>query len=100
MASEHLELEGEMFGALKSENRFLVARCLVALEAMRSPRLAALPAELLDRNDRITVIQGSFALDYTLARLAREIALKFEQSTLGGSGSRQSVFPEPGSRSA
>jgi hypothetical protein len=67
-----------MFKALESDNRFLVARCLVALEAMKSPKLAALPAGLLERNDLIKVIQGSFAFDYTLARLAREIAAKCE----------------------
>lgn len=80
VANEHPELEEKMFKALANNNRFLVARCLVALEAMKSPRLRALPAELLERNDRITVIQGSFALDYTVARLAREIAAKFEPS--------------------
>jgi len=70
-----------MFRALTNENRFLAARCLIALEAMRSCRLNALPPELFNRPERITVLRGSFGQDYTLGRLAQEIASKFAQES-------------------
>jgi hypothetical protein len=88
---EHVELEERIFKALTNENPFLVANCLVALEAMKSTRLSTLPPEIFKRPERLTVINGSFAQDYTLGRLAREISDKFE---LGGSANRsQPVGP-------
>ena len=80
VAREHPELEDRVFKTLSHENRFLVAHCLITLEAMRSSRLCALPPTLFERHGRMTVICGSFAREYTLGRLAHEIATKFEQS--------------------
>jgi hypothetical protein len=93
VAKEHPEFEERVFKALTHENRFLVAHCLITLEAMKSPRLASLPKDLLEREERITLIYGSFAQHYTVGRLAREIGKNFEPSSgaNGGQARRRSL---------
>jgi hypothetical protein len=92
LVREHPDLEEKIFNALTNENGFLVANCLVALEAMKSTRLSALPPEVFGRPEHLTVINGSFAQDYTLGRQAREIA---DKSELGGAANRsQPVGPD------
>jgi hypothetical protein len=76
-AKEYPELEERIFQALTNENRFLVANCLVVLEAMRSPKRNSLPPELFERHDRITLIHGSFAETATISQLARKIVEEF-----------------------
>src|ERR1700744_4515419 len=73
LLEEHRELEERIFGALTQENRFLVSRCLAALESINSPKLAILPSEIFQRDERIRVIIGSFSNSYTVGRFAREI---------------------------
>jgi hypothetical protein len=76
LAKKHPELEDRIFRALTNENRFLVANCLVALEAMNSLKLNALPPELFERQDRIHLVCGSFGEQYTISWLAHDVAAK------------------------
>jgi hypothetical protein len=80
LVKEHPELEDRIFRALTNENRFLVARCLVALEQMKSSKLEHLPSEIFQRDDRIQLIYGSFGSPYTVGRLAREIVDKIAET--------------------
>jgi hypothetical protein len=79
LVQEHPELENRIFRALTNKNRFLVSRCLVALESIHSKKLSALPPEIFRRKDRIQLIEGSFALPYTVGRLAREIVATYQK---------------------
>jgi len=79
LVQQHPELEDRIFRALTNENRFLVSRCLVTLEAIESTKLNTLPPEILQREDRIQLIEGSFAYPYTVGRLAREIVSRFQK---------------------
>jgi len=79
LVEQHPELEDRIFRALTNENRFLVSRCLVTLEAINSPKLSALPPQILQREDRIQLIEGSFAYPYTVGRLAREILARHQK---------------------
>jgi hypothetical protein len=89
---DHPDLEERIFKALTNDNPFLVANCIAALEAMESNRLSSLPREIFERPERLTVITGSFAQHYTLGRLAREIAVKFERD--GAANRSQPVGPD------
>ena len=79
LLEEHPELEERMFNALTNENRFLVSRCLVTLEAVNSAKLAALPSEIFQREDRIQLLNGSFGHPYTVGHLAREILTRYQE---------------------
>ncbi len=79
LVQEHPELEDRIFRALTSENRFLVSRCLAVLESINSKKLSVLPPEIFKREDRIQLIDGSFAYPYTVGRLAREIIARFQK---------------------
>jgi hypothetical protein len=80
LVKEYPKLEERIFKALTDENRFLVSRCLVVLEAIKSPRLHALPPQILERNDRIHLISGSFGSHYTVGQLARKIADRYAET--------------------
>jgi hypothetical protein len=79
LLEEHPELEDRIFNALTNENRFLVSHCLVTLEAVNSSKLAALPSEIFQREDRIQLLNGSFGQPYTVGRLARDILARYQE---------------------
>jgi hypothetical protein len=79
LLEEHPELEDRIFHALTNKNRFLVSRCLVTLEAINSSKLITLPSEIFQREDGITLLDGSFGFPYTVGRLAREIRARYQE---------------------
>ena len=79
LLEQHPELEELILAALTNENRFLVSRCLAALESIKSPKLSVLPPDIFKREDCIQLINGSFAQPYTVGRLAREILARYQK---------------------
>jgi hypothetical protein len=76
----HPELyHDQLVAALNDQSQLVVAYCLLALEKMKSPALAALPDSLLARREKITIRFGSFSTSSDLGGLARQLKKKNEK---------------------
>lgn len=65
-----------LVAALCHPNQLVVAYCLLALDRMNSPVIESLPAEMLERREKITLLTGSFSTSMDLGGLARQLKKK------------------------
>ena len=72
-----------LVASLAHPSQLVVGYCLVALDRMQSVALKALPAELLARRDKITILMGSFSQSMDIGGLARQLTKKWSGRTRG-----------------
>jgi hypothetical protein len=70
------EAESLFWTGLSSEFPLVVGYCLLGLELIGSTKLGILPAQLLDRRDKVTIREGSFSTSTDLGGLARQLKKK------------------------
>lgn len=69
----HAEMEKSVVSLLSHKNQLVVAYSLLTLTRMDSAILGSLPADLLDRKEKITQMMGSFADKMELGAFARHV---------------------------
>ena len=77
ISGEHPELEDNLIELTRHEHQLVSAYSLLTLEKMGSSSLADLDEAVLDRREKISLRQGSFANSMDLGGLARQIKKRY-----------------------
>jgi hypothetical protein len=81
MLSERRDLEPQLCNLLNHEDQLVVAYAILTLELMGSRVVGDLPKELLVRNEKVTVIMGSFGDKMELGAFARHRQKEWNKRT-------------------
>jgi hypothetical protein len=73
LASDWPEADSDLVGVLADDHAIVVGYALLTLELMNSATLHNLPAELLERRSKVTLVDGSFKTSMDLGGLARRV---------------------------